>query len=182
MARHVYAHNPLFAFVLFLLVWAVGCDDPPGPVQLGSYALDDMAGLIVGEDVVDIDSEISSDGGGSLHVYSEGKMIINLFEIPTKGFKGDTVIARSVMRSESLGGWTTMELWIFPKEGDPRRILKECKDIGRTRDWNDVEVVFPLLEGEVPETLRLAVILGGRGHIWIDDLQVISTWASDVGE
>ncbi len=182
MARHVFVRQVFLAIALFLFVFGAGCGSPSGPVLIGSYSLDNRDGLIAGEDIADIDNELSTDGGGSLHIYSEGKMLINLFEIPLESFKGDTVIARCTMRSESLSGWTNFELWVFPKDGDPRSTLQTCDKVGRTRDWMDVEVVFPLEPGETLEKLRIAVRLSGRGHLWVDDLQIFSARASDMDQ
>jgi len=175
MARGIGIRLFVYAFAVFLPLLMGGCGEPSGPVLIASYPLDNRDGLLADQESVDIDTEVSTDGGGSIHVYTENRMLVNLYELPTESIAGNAVVARCQMKSMSLAGWTTFELWVFPEDGPVRSILKTCEDIGRTRDWQEVEVIFPLRDNETfPKKLRLALNLGGRGHLWIDDLQVFS--------
>ncbi|MBU0742507.1 hypothetical protein KKA85_04785 [bacterium] len=165
------------AWLVLLLV--AGCGGSGGPVQIASFPLDDAEGLLgVGENV-GIDAGQSVDGGGSLHVFSNGKTLVNLHEFTPGRIEGDDLILSADMKSEMLGGDTFLDLWIFTADAAPRWIRRLCKDIGRTKDWQAVEVRMPLLPGEAPQKMRTAVYLEGKGHLWIDDLRIIAVHAQD---
>ncbi len=176
MTRGVDRRVIVSVFAVFLPLLMSGCGEPSGPVLIGSYPMDNRDGLLADQEIVDIDTEVSADGGGSLHIYAEDRTLVNLYELSTESVEGNALVARCQVKSESLSGWTTFELWVFPEDGPVRSILRISEDIGRTRDWQEVEVVFPLRDNETsPKKLRLALNLGGRGHLWIDDLQIFST-------
>ncbi len=168
------------AIVFVVLLLAAGCGGPEGPVQIGSFPLDDTTGLLGAGENVEIDADQSVDGGGSLHIFSEeGGMLVNLYELTPGEFAGDTVVLNVDMKCEMLGGSTFLDLWIFTADGAPRTARKLCKDISRTKDWQEVEIRVPLLPDEVPQKMRIALILKGRGHLWIDDLKLFSAHAQD---
>jgi hypothetical protein len=175
MARGVDFRLTVSAFAVILLLLVSGCGEPSGPVLIGSYPLDNRDGLLAEQESVDIDTEVSTDGGGSVHIYAENQMLVNLYELPTEDIAGNALVARCQMKSVTLAGGTTFELWVFPEEGPVRSILKQCQNVGRTKDWQEVEVIFPLRDSETSlKKLRLSLNLGGRGHLWVDDLQVFS--------
>ncbi len=171
-------HAPAALGLLLLLT--AGCGGSGGPELIGEFHLDDAEGLLGTGPGLSIDPDQSVDGGGSLHIFAdEGDRLVNLHEFAPGAFDGEFVSVSMHMMSEMLGGDTSFDLWIFPAEGSPRFIRQLCGDIGRTRDWQKVNLSFPLVEGETPVKFRTAVHLEGRGHLWIDDMKIR---ALDAGE
>jgi len=96
MARGIGIRLFVYAFAVFLPLLMGGCGEPSGPVLIASYPLDNRDGLLADQESVDIDTEVSTDGGGSIHVYTENRMLVNLYELPTESIAGNAVVARCV--------------------------------------------------------------------------------------
>jgi hypothetical protein len=168
------------AAAALVLLLAAGCGGSGEPLLLAHFAFDDDTGLLETGDHAYIDDTRSVDGGGSLHLFNpEFNLLVNVQEFDTPEITGDTVVVDARMMSEMLGGDTSLDLWVFTEDASPRSIRRLCENIGRTKDWQAVEVRFPLLPDEKPVSLRIAVHLEGRGHLWIDDLQVRAMSAGD---
>lgn len=168
------------AAVGLILLLTVGCGGSGGGELIGDFAMDDPEGLLDAGPDVTIDAGQGLDGGGALHIFAPaGDKLVNLHEFAPGDFDGDVVLVSMYMKSEMLGGDTSFDLWFFTEDGSPRRIRRLCADIGRTKDWQKVNVSFPMVEGEEPVKLRTAVHLEGRGHLWIDDMEIR---ALDAGE
>ncbi|MBC8426011.1 hypothetical protein H8E07_18005 [bacterium] len=174
-----FARRGPLAVGLVLLLTA-GCGGSGGAELIGSFSMDDADGLLDAGPDVTIDADQGLDGGGSLHIFApEGNKLVNIHEFAPGDFDGDVLSVLMHMKSEMLGGDTSFDLWIFTNDSSPRRIRRLCADVGRTKDWQKVNISFPLVEGEEPVKLRTAVHLEGRGHLWIDNLEIR---ALDVGE
>ena len=44
--------------------------------------------------------------------------------------------------------------------------------ISGTSDWKTIRTVFELRTGEVPDQIKLNVVVNGVGTIWIDDIHL----------
>lgn len=180
MSRRLRTFGAAALAMIVCLGGLAGCGGPQEPVVLGAFPLDDLDGLLCAGEGVDIDATRSVDGAGSLHFYTEGKALHKLYEIPVKDFGGDTVVLRAHLMSEVLFRGAFLDLWVFPRDGESRSTRHHCDGISRTSDWQDFEFHIPLLDGEQPEKLRVSIYIFGPGHVWIDDLEVLSARAVEL--
>jgi hypothetical protein len=140
------------------------------PQILATLTFEDGTGLLeLGPDAV---LEHGPDGG-VLAIDNRGeRLLVNLCE--TQGPRGDveTIAVDARARSELLKHDTYLDLWIFPRDGEPRLARTALPGIRRTVSWTDVAVRVPLKPGERPGKLRIAIYAAGPGSVWLDDLVV----------
>lgn len=178
MPRIVLSYRFVLATGLCLLAMA-GCRSESGPVELGAFPLDRA------EDLLEADPHVESapdspDGGGSIHIFTDEPVKINLVEIATPDFEGDTVIVRASTRSMTLSGYASLELWLYAGEADARGLRRPFEGLSRTTEWTEREVRFEVPDGIEPDRIRLMLHLGGQGHVWLDDLKVYSARIEDL--
>ncbi|MDO9694108.1 MAG: hypothetical protein Q7W56_05205 [Candidatus Latescibacteria bacterium] len=149
-----------------------------GPQTLATLAFEDATGMLeLGPEAV---LEQGPDGG-VLAIGNRGeRLLVNLCE--TQGPRGDveTIAVDLRARSELLKYDIYLDLWIFPRDGEPRLARTALPGIRRTVPWTDVEVRVPLKPGERPGRLRIAIYAAGPGRIWLDDLVVRAGRSADL--
>ncbi len=166
----------LTALCLFALA---GCGSDSGPVELAAFPLDDVSELLTDDPRVGIVSESAGDGG-SVHIETEDEAQFNLVETLTPGFVGDTVLLRAQTRTMAFKGYVSVELWVYSGEDDARGLRRPFDGLSRTTNWSEREIRFDLPEGFVPDRVRVVLHLGGRGHVWLDDMKLLSARAEDL--
>lgn len=160
-----------------LLGSLAGCGGE-GAQTLATLDFEDATGLLdLGPDAV---LEQGPDGG-VLAIDSRGeRLLVNLCE--TQGPRGDveTIAVDARARGEMLKHDTYLDLWIFPRDGEPRLARTALPGIRRTVPWTDVAVRVPLKPGERPGKLRVAIYAAGPGRVWLDDLVVRAGRSADL--
>ena len=82
---------------------------------------------------------------------------------------------RAEMRTEDLGGKSYLEMWCqFTGKGEyfTRGLHHAVKG---TNDWASYETSFRLKAGQAPNLLRLNLVVGGPGRIWIREIELRQT-------
>jgi hypothetical protein len=163
--------------ILCVLACAVsGCSGNKEKVtELTSYAVDDMEGLIT-QTGVEIDRDVSSDGGGSLRIdaIGDGTTTIRLYETGDIDIEYARLIYRARLRSEGVAGRAYLEMWCrFPGYGEAfSRGLD--RPISGTTEWTTEEIPFFCKKGENPDNVKLNVVIEGKGTVWIDEIELLA--------
>ncbi|MCK4237404.1 MAG: hypothetical protein KAX38_09825 [Candidatus Krumholzibacteria bacterium] len=166
-----------FAFVICsaLLVLAAGCSKKSTEViELRAFPLDSMEGLVT-RSGVEIDSVVSSDGGGSLRIVTdaEGPTVVRLFEMGDLDVENARLFYRARVRTEGVEGKAYLEMLChFPGKGESFSRDLDTPLAG-TVEWTTEETPFFLRKGENPDNIKLNLVIEGRGTVWIDDIRLL---------
>jgi len=158
--------------ICLMIAGVMGCSDFR-VVQLDRYPLDTMEGVITRSGVT-IDKEISSDGNGSLRIFTRKPTIVRLFEIDEINIQNARLIYQARMRT-NLKGSAYLEMWChFPGKGEyfSRDIQTPMTGIS---DWSVEEALFFLKKGENPDRVTLNLVINGEGTVWIDDIRLFKS-------
>ncbi len=166
-----------FALLLFVIFMfgLIGCSNTSEQItELESYPLDSLEGLVT-QSGVEIDTEVSSDGNGSLRIEAigGGTTTIRLFETGDIDIENARLIYRARLRAENLEGRAYLEMWCrFPGRGEAfSRGLD--RPISGTVDWTTEEIPFFCRKGENPDNVKLNLVIDGKGTVWIDDIRLL---------
>ena len=147
-------------------------------VELKRFPVDTTEGIIT-QSSVEIDKQISSDGNGSLRITATEATVVRLFEIRLSEAhlvtytKGTRLIYQAKVRTENVEGQVYLEMWChFAGVGD-----FFSRGLGTpltgTTDWTTVETPFFLKKGENPDSVKLNLVIDGKGTAWIDDIRLL---------
>lgn len=140
--------------------------------ELKHFRLDSTEGLIT-QSNVQIDRQISSDGNGSLRIEAAKPMTIRLFEAGDIDIDNARLIYRARLRTENVEGQVYLEMWChFPSKGEFFSRGRANPSTGST-EWATKETAFFLKRGENPDNVKLNLVIGGKGTVWIDDIRLL---------
>ncbi len=137
--------------------------------EIARFPLDSLEDVLT-RDGVELDAEVTSDGGGSLRIAAEAPRVVRLFEVPDPDVEQARLIYSARVRSEKLEGMAYLEMWCrFPGKGEyfSRGLVSP---LSGTVDWTSHETPFFLQAGENPDLVKLNLVVDGRGTVWIDDV------------
>lgn len=161
--------------LLPLLVWrSAAVNGKPGyeAVELRRYALDNTEGLIT-QSGMGIDKTISSDGNGSLRIDATRPTTVRLFETGDVDIENARLIYQAKVRTQNAEGQVYLEMWChFPGKGEffSKGLMTPLTG---TTDWTTVETPFFLKKGQNPDNVKLNLVIGGKGTVWIDDIRLL---------
>jgi len=98
---------------------------------------------------------------------------VPLFEITDVGVENATLIYQASLQSENLDGKAFLEMWVrLPGKGE---FFSRGLDhpITGTMSWMTVATPFFLQAGQMPDLIRLNLVVQGKGRVWIDDVHLI---------
>jgi len=146
-----------------------------GAVEIRRFTLDDTEGLITQSGLV-IDKAVSSDGNGSLRIDAAGPTTVRLFETGDVDIEYARLIYQAKVRTEDVRGQVYLEMWChFPGKGEffSRGLTQIGIPLTGTTDWTTEETHFLLQDGENPDNIKLNLVVGGKGTVWIDDIRLL---------
>lgn len=152
-----------------------GCSrSPAGEEVLHHYPVDDLDGILT-RDGFTIDQDVTSDGNGSLRIQVEGPRIVRLYDLENVDVEDARLVYRVKLRTEDVDGPVFLEMWCrFPGLGEFfSRALQS--PVSGTTEWTSQETAFFLRQGQNPDLIKLNLVLGGAGTVWIDDIVVSKT-------
>jgi hypothetical protein len=170
MSRHT---RNVLCFLAVLAISAAGCSKETGDVaELKAYPINDMRGVLT-TDGVTLDTEISSDGRGSLQVAANQPTTVRLFETGDIDIENARLLYQARIRTENIEGQAYLEMWChFPGRGEYfSRALHV--PLSGTTDWTTQETPFFLKTGENPDNVKLNLVIAGTGTAWIDDIRLV---------
>jgi hypothetical protein len=117
---------------------------------------------------------ITVSGEGWL-VDSKEEQTIRLFEIQDPQVEQCLLTYRAKMKTDALAGGAFLEMWCrLPGRGEFFSKGLQQKASGTT-DWASYEIPFSLKKGQRPDLIKLNLVVGGEGKVWLKELQVLKT-------
>jgi len=162
-----------WSFVVVTLFAFAGCSkSSEPPVELKRFPIDGLEGVIT-KSGVELDKQISSDGGGSARMTATKSTVVRLFETGDLDVEDARLIYQAKVRSEGVEGQVYLEMWCrFPGKGEFFSRGLQSPLTGTT-DWTTEETVFFLKKGENPDNVKLNLVINGSGTAWIDDVRLL---------
>ncbi len=135
---------------------------------------------VLSQDIVQMDEAVSSDGNGAARVHVEGPTTIRLYETGDLDVEQARIIYEAKLRTENVEGPVYLEMWCsFPGKGEFYSRALQSPLTGTT-DWTSQQTPFFLKAGENPDNVKLNLIIGGKGTVWIDDVKLTQGPLGDV--
>lgn len=129
---------------------------------------------------IEIDTEITADGNGSLLVNTIEPKTIELIELDEENLKNKRLTYKAQMRSEDLvasgdmRGIAYIELVARFPDGETLISRGPRVPIKGTTDWRPVDTVLYVDKGHTPESVKMNLIVEGKGKVWIDAVKLES--------
>lgn len=165
MLRHLIK----ISFVLFFLI--VSCHVQTKPTELKYFPVDNLNGIIT-QSGIQLDNNVSSDDKGSIKIETSKPITVELYNISDIRVEDTQLIYEAKIKSENLSGQAYLEMWcVFNDKG---QFFSKGFDtaIAGTTDWKTVSTSFLLRKNEMPDQIRLNVVVNGVGTLWIDDVRL----------
>ena len=168
----MYRRHPIFlmGFLSFLIL---GCSlSAQDAVELKKFPVDSLDGVLT-RNGVQLDKQNSSDGKGSLRIIAGQPLTVRLFEVSGIDVDDARLIYRAKVRTENVDGLVYLEMWChFPGKGEFfSRGLQT--PLSGTTNWTTEETPFFLKKGEKPDSIKLNLVVKGKGTAWIDDIRLL---------
>ena len=133
------------------------------------FPLDDMSGVIYKSNA-QIDKSVSSDGKGSLRIEATQPITVPIFEINDLKIDNAKIFYRAKVRTKDVIGQVYLEMLChFPNKGEYFS-RGQASLISGTTDWTNQETPFILQKGEIPDIVKLNLVINGSGTAWIDNI------------
>jgi len=150
-----------------------GCPRASEEVEtLKQYPIASLEGILTKSGIA-LDTEVTSDGNGSLRVSAKEARQVPLFETGEIDVENARLIYQAKVRTEAVTGKVYLEMWChFPGKGEFfSRGLHSA--LTGTTEWTTQETPFFLKKGETPDNVKLNLVIDGKGTAWIDDVRLI---------
>lgn len=157
-------------FSLILLAF-ISCSIQTKSTELKHLPVDDLNGIIA-QPGIQLDKTISSDGNGSIKIETAGPVVIQLYNINDVHVDDTQLIYEAKIKSENVNGQAYLEMWCVFKDKGEYFSRGFDSAIAGTTDWQTIKTVFLLRKNEMPEQIKLNVVVNGVGTIWIDDIRL----------
>ncbi|GAG06163.1 unnamed protein product, partial [marine sediment metagenome] len=110
---------------------------------------------------------------GSLRITATEPTVVRLFEIGDIDVEDARLIYQAKVRTEEVEGKVFLEMWCHftGKGGFFSRGLQS--PLTGTTGWTTAEIFFFLKDGENPDTVKLNLVVDGKGTAWIDDIHLL---------
>ena len=162
-------HKYLVKASLLLLFLFMSCSIQTKSTELKHLPIDDLNGIIT-QSGVQLDKIVSSDGNGSIKIETSEPIVVPLYIVNDVRVDDTQIIYEAKVKSEGLNGQAYLEMWcVFKGKGE---FFSRGFDsvIAGTTDWITIKTVFNLRKGDMPDQIKLNVIVDGVGTVWIDDI------------
>jgi len=149
----------------------VSCHVQTKPTELKYFPVDNLSGVIT-QSGIQLDKSVSSDGNGSIKIAATAPVVIPLYSVNDVRVDDTQLIYEAKIKSENLSGQAFLEMWCMFK--DQGEFFSRGFDsvISGSTDWKTIRTVFNLRKGEIPEQIRLNIMVNGIGTVWIDDIHL----------
>jgi hypothetical protein len=105
-----------------------------------------------------------------------GPRVVRLYEVPNPSVDDCTVLYRAKLKTKSLEGRAYLEMWCrFPGMGEAfSRGLDQT--VSGSNDWVSCQIPFFLKKGEMPDLIRLNVVIEGDGEVRASDVELAAVF------
>ncbi len=135
------------------------------------YSMDTTEGII-SLDNISIDPSIKVHGTSSLKITVSDSMTVRLYETGEIDVENARLLYRARLRTENARGPVYLEMWCRFARGREYFSRGVAQALTGTNDWSSVEIPFVLKAGENPDNVKLNLVIGGPGTVWIDDVHL----------
>jgi hypothetical protein len=96
-----------------------------------------------------------------------------LYEVHNLAVEDARLIYQARVRTEGIVGQVYLEMWChFPGKGEFfSRGLQNS--LTGSNEWVTMETPFFLKKGEKPDSVKLNLVVNGKGTAWIDDIRLL---------
>jgi hypothetical protein len=161
----------LVVSLTLIAILSTSCNVHTEKNDLKHFPIDDLNGVIA-KSGVQLDKSISSDGNGSIKIEAAGPVSIPLYNIDDVRVEDTQLLYEARIKSESLSGQAYLEMWCVFKDGGEYFSRGFDSVISGTSEWKTIRTVFNLKKGEMPDQIKLNVVVNGVGTVWIDDIHL----------
>jgi len=153
-----------------VLALALACSPATSTEQLLLEIPLDSLDEVITKSGVMVDSAVTTDGGGSIRIEVSEPTTVRIAEIEDLSLENARLIYRARLRTAGLRGKAYLEMWcVFPGQGEFfSRALQS--PLSGTNDWTSQETLFFLKKGQVPNRVKLNLVIEGEGTVWLDQV------------
>lgn len=160
---------------LLLILPLLACGQAPTQEEvLARFPITSLEGVLT-RSGVEFDPGVSSDGNGSLRITSEAANTFRLFETGDLDVEAAVVHYSARLRTEEAAGPVYLEMWAVMPGGGEYFSRALDQPLTGSVEWTTQRTPFLFEAGQNPENLRLNVVVGGAGTVWVDDVRVTAT-------
>ncbi len=138
---------------------------------LAAFAADSFEG-VVDRAALSLDAE-GCDGTPSLLAEATEPTVYSLFETGDIDIENSLLVYTAKVRTHELEGDAMLEMWCAFEEMGEFFSRGMDSTLSGTQDWTELTAVFRLEPGQNPENVKLNLVVGGAGRVWIDDIRVM---------
>jgi hypothetical protein len=163
--------NNIALYLTIIVVLLVACNVNTVKNELKYFPVDDLNGVVT-QSGIQLDKVNSNDGKGSIKIQTGAPVVIPLYIINDVQVEDIQIIFEAQVKSESLSGQALLEMWcVFRDKGE---FFSRGFDsvVSGTSDWKTIRTVFNLQKGEMPDQIKLNIMVNGVGTVWIDDIHL----------
>jgi hypothetical protein len=165
-------HLALYIFIAIIIASGSCYQRLTQITELKHFPVDSMEGVLTTSGV-QFDKNVSSDGNGSLKVTTKQHTVVRLYEIKNIDIENARLIYQAKIRTEEVEGPVFLEMWCgFTGKGEYFSRDLQTPVTGTTI-WVTESTPFFLQKGENPDYVKLNLIVGGKGTVWIDDIRLL---------
>ena len=155
--------------VLFFLF--ISCNIQTKPTVLKHFPVNNL-NEVVSQSGIQLDKTVSGDGNGSIKIEASRPIVIQLYNIDDIHADNVQLIYEAKIKSEGLNGQAYLEMWCVFKDKGEYFSRGFDSIISGTTNWKTIRTVFNLKKGEMPDQIKLNVVIYGVGKIWVDDIHL----------
>lgn len=150
-----------------------GCDARSSEVvHVEAFPLD-IGRAFIPDGPVTMDPYLSWDGKGSLRIQADSAVVVPVVDLTDVDVEDAILVYEAKVRTRELDGLAYLEMSCrLPMRGTfYSRGLRA--PLTGSQGWASQHVRFNLRPGEVPEAIRLSLVLTGPGTAWIDAVSLL---------
>ena len=165
----------LLAGAVLSMVSLISCSPPVTSEEiLFEDPINDLSGLLT-RSGVELDTQITSDGNGSIKIIASSPTTVRLFEVGDLDVDDARLVYRARLRTEAVEEQVYLEMWCrFPGSGEFFSRALHSPIAGST-EWISQETPFFLEKNQKPDLIKLNVVIDGTGTVWVDEVKLASS-------
>jgi hypothetical protein len=164
----------ILVFSSLILLFSACSDKKSELISLKKFQLDNTENILA-NDLIVLDSSVTSNGTVSIRIETERPITVPLFRVENIDIENARLIYRAKVRTKNFQGKAFLEMWCeFEGQGQFFSRDLQTPVIGDT-DWITEETIFYLKEGEKPDRVYLNVVIHGNGTLWIDEIELLKS-------
>jgi len=160
----------VFLGVVLSMLSCICCSPPVTSEEvLFEDPISDLSGVLT-RSGVELDTEVTSDGNGSIKIRADGPTTVRLFEVGEIDVDDTRLVYRARLRTEAVQGQVYLEMWCRLPGGGEFFSRALHAPISGSTDWVSQETPFFLEKGQKPDLIKLNVVIDGSGTVWVDEV------------